>query len=378
VHESIHLGRVGGIRIGANWSLLVVVWLIAWSLADQQLPSSAPGHGRAAYWVVGVVASLAFFGCLLAHELAHSLLARRYGVKVTGIVLWLFGGVSQFEGDPLDATSELRIAAAGPATSVAVGAGFLAVSVGVDAAADARLVAAGFAWLGAINLLLAAFNLVPAFPLDGGRVLRAWLWRRKRDKAAATIEAARVGRWFAYLLIALGLLELAGGGLLGGVWFVFLGWFLLAAGNAESTSSMLVSQLGGLSARDAMSSDPVVVPSHATVEHIVDRWLYHHRASTFPVVDPDGTVVGLLTLARIKRIPPEDRAGTWVTDVAAPRSELVTCQVSDELAGVVARMNASRDQRALVYDGDRLVGIISPSDVTRVLERAELRPRSVR
>ncbi len=359
-------------RVGANWSLLVVVWLIAWSLADVQLPLSAPDYGRAAYWVVGAVGAVTFFACLLAHELAHSMVARRHGVEVEGIVLWLFGGVSQLKDDPPDADAELRIAVAGPATSIAIALGFLGLTLAVNATGGPALVAAGLGWLGWINGVLAVFNLVPAFPLDGGRVLRAWLWRRHGDKVRATATAATAGRVFGYVLIGLGLAEFALGGSLGGIWLVFLGWFLLAASAAEATRSVFDTQLAGVPASAAMTADPIVAPAAITVQQLVDDWLYRHRCSTFPLVEADGAVSGLVTIARVKQVPADRRTTTPVRAIAAGAAEIVRCEIDEPLITVVGRMNESPDQRALVYDGGRLAGIVSPSDVARILERTEL------
>lgn len=372
LRESFPLGRIFGLKVGANWSLLVIVWLIAWSLASAQLPDSAPGDTKLVYWSVGVAAAVLFFMCLLAHELSHSIVARRHGVEVDGIVLWLFGGMSKLHDDAPDGGAELRIAVAGPAMSVVMGAVFLGLSVLLDAVDVRPVVIAGSRWLGWINLLLAGFNLLPAFPLDGGRVLRAWLWRRRGDKVSATLSAARAGRFFAFLLIWLGVLQFFAGSLLGGVWLAFLGWFLLSASSVEATQSVLGGRLGGLTVGDVMSSPPVVAPSDITVQQLIDGWVYKNRCSTFPIVDRMGAVVGLITMARIKRIHPDVRTTTMVRAVACPREEIVTCNPTDPLVGLIGTMNASADQRALVFDGGELVGIVSPGDVTRALEHAEL------
>lgn len=372
LRESFPLGRIFGLKVGANWSLLVVIWLIAWSLASAQLPDSAPGDTKLTYWLVGVAAAVLFFVCLLAHELSHSIVARRHGVEVDGIVLWLFGGMSKLHDDAPDGGVELRIAVAGPAMSLVMGAVFLGLSALFEALDVRPVLTAGSRWLGWINLLLAGFNLLPAFPLDGGRVLRAWLWRRRGDKVSATLSAAKAGRFFAFLLIWLGVLQFFAGSLLGGVWLAFLGWFLLSASSVEANQSVLGGRLAGLTVGDVMSSPPVVAPSDITVQQLIDGWVYKNRCSTFPIVDRMGAVVGLMTMARIKRIHPDVRATTMVRAVACPREEIVTCAPTDPLVGLIGAMNASADQRALVLDGGELVGIVSPGDVTRALEHAEL------
>lgn len=372
MHESFSLGRIAGVKVGANWSLIVVVWLIAWSLAATELPATEPGHGRLAYWVVGVVASAAFFACLLAHELSHSIVARRNGIEVEGIVLWLFGGVSRLSTDPETADSELKMAAAGPAMSVFIAVTCFGLSRLVEATMHQPLLVAGLGWLGWINGMLAVFNLVPAFPLDGGRVLRAWLWRRHGDKARATVTAANAGRAFAFVLIGLGVLEFAVGASLSGLWLIFLGWFLLSAPTAELSRSFVTSHLAGIPVRAAMTPHPIVVPAGITVGQLLDGWMDRHRCSTFPLVGSDGTVLGLITLARVKRVPAAERALTPLMAVACPPAEIVSCDVDDPLTAVIERMNASPDQRALVYEHGALAGIVSPSDVTRSLEYARL------
>lgn len=371
--ESFSLGHVAGVRIGANWSVIAVAWLIAWSLAAERFPVIAPGYSEGEYWIVGVAASVTFLACLLIHELSHSLVARRFGVGIKGIVLWLFGGVSQLTEDAPSADAEFRIAAAGPAASILIASGFFVSTRVVDGVDGPPLLAAGLGWLGWINGSLAVFNMVPAFPLDGGRVLRAWLWKRHGDKHRATDTAALSGRVFAYVLIGLGLLQFLGGAAVGGLWFVFLGWFLLTAAEAESTQSSLDLQLAGVTVRTAMTPNPVVVPDTTTVAELIEGPMFDNRCSTFPLVDPDGAVSGLITLARLKKVPVAARSTTAALEVAARPTEIVTCQIDDALWSAIGAMGQSADQRALVYAGPTLAGIVSPSDVTRVLNALELR-----
>ena len=238
--ETVHLGRIAGVRVGINWSLFVIFWLIAWSLASSELPHAAPGHSDVAYWLAGFAAAVVFYGCLLAHELAHAVVARHHGIEVEGIVLWLFGGVSRLKGEAATPDTELRVAFAGPATSLGLGLLFWAVTLAIG---TGSLAAAVTGWLGWLNGVLALFNLVPAFPLDGGRVLRALLWRTSGDKTSATLRAGRAGEAFGYVLICFGLVEFLAGAGLGGLWLVFLGWFLLAAARAEAGTSALALDL---------------------------------------------------------------------------------------------------------------------------------------
>ena len=233
--ENVRLGRVAGIPVGMNWSLLVVFVLITLTLAEG-FSATVSGYPDVAYWLVAITATLLFYACLLAHELAHSVVARRAGVPVHGITLWLFGGVSQLGGEAANADDLLRIALAGPLMSVTVGLVLSAVAVLVAVAGGPGLLVVTCGWLGGINLFLALFNLAPAAPLDGGRVLAALLWRRHGDRVRAAVSATRAGMTFGYVLIAVGVLVFLAGGGIGGLWFVFLGWFLLSAGARREQS----------------------------------------------------------------------------------------------------------------------------------------------
>jgi Zn-dependent protease len=235
MNENISLGRIFGIHVGFNWSLLVVAALIAWSLATGILPPAAPGETSSAYWTAGVVSAFVFLASLLAHELAHSVVAVRRGVKVEGITLWLFGGVSRFSTESNSPGSQALITFVGPLTSLVLGVVFYLVAVAVGGGAHPSLFAVTLSWLGYINISLGVFNLVPAFPLDGGRLLQSLIWLRTGDRLRATRIAARIGMGFAYLLIAYGLATFVfAGSLIGGVWSVFLGWFLLSAARSEA------------------------------------------------------------------------------------------------------------------------------------------------
>jgi Zn-dependent protease len=233
MNESMHLGRVSGIRLAANWSLFPISLLIGSTLAVSLLPAAAPGYSTWAYWLFGVITAAAFYACLLAHELAHALVARRHGVETRSIVLWLFGGIAQLQGDTPSARAELQVAAAGPAASLAIAAisavaSWLLGEIGISA-----LLVASLGWLAGINALLAVFNLLPAFPLDGGRILRALLWRHWGDRVRATTFAAGVGTAGGFVLIAIGILEFLTGGALGGIWLALIGWFITVAARQQ-------------------------------------------------------------------------------------------------------------------------------------------------
>src|SRR5256886_8326092 len=240
MNENLSLGRIGGIHVGLNWSLLVIAALIAWSLATGTLRMAAPGHSSGAYWAAGVVSSFVYLASLLAHELAPSIVAMRRGVRVEGITLWLFGGVSRLGSDTASPGAQALITAVGPLTSLVLGAVFLLAAAGVGDGSSSALLTGALSWLGYIHILLGVFHLVPAFPMDGGRILQSLIWLRTGDRLRATRIAARVGMVFAFLLIAYGLVTfLVAGSLIGGVWSVFLGWVLLSAPRSERSGGLI-------------------------------------------------------------------------------------------------------------------------------------------
>ena len=368
MNESVHLGKIWGIRVGIHWSLLVIFGLVVAGLAGSELPHSAPGHASASYWLAALAAGALFYVCLLAHELAHALVARRRKVEVEGIVLWLLGGVSKLKGDAADPVSEQRITIAGPATSVALAIGFFILSrVFVDGH-PASLAAAVFGWLALINGLLAVFNLLPAFPLDGGRILRSVLWSRNGDKQRATATAARIGGAFGYGMIVIGILAFLGTGLgLNGLWLAMIGWFVLTSSRSEAAASAVAEDLRGLRAGDVMTPNPLTVPTWVTLDQLMDEGVHKRRLSSFPVVDNNGTFFGLVTLAEIRQVPTSRWAETNTARIARPGAQCVVCRVDDQLISVARQISASPDRRAVVLDDSyRVVGIVSPNDLRRV------------
>jgi Zn-dependent protease/CBS domain-containing protein len=362
--SSIRLGRLFGIEIGANWSLVFIFALIAWTLATEVLPLEVSNQPVLAYWVAGGVGAVVFYGCLLAHELAHALVARRNGVKVAGITLWLFGGVSRLDGEPKSAGAEALIAGVGPLTSLAVAVvAFLLSLLPFPALADDLL-----GWLAFVNVALALFNLVPAFPLDGGRLLSSWFWWRSGSRQRGVHSAVRIGRVFAYLMIAFGVFELFTGQALSGIWIAFVGWFLLSAGSSEEMGSQVRGLLTAVPVSAAMTSPVVIVPDWLTVEQFLESIAPQHRFTTYPVHDPSGKLTGIVRLGDLARMPPQARAEERLRDRARPISEVPTSRPDEDLAALIQRVGAALEQRVLVFDSSgRLAGIVSPADVARVL-----------
>ncbi|HVL97735.1 MAG TPA: site-2 protease family protein [Egibacteraceae bacterium] len=373
MNESLRIGEIAGVRVGINWSVLVIFFLIAFGLAAGRFPAQFPDETTAAYVVAGLVAAVVFLGSLLAHEIAHALVAIRNGLEVDGITLWLFGGVARLGGEAADPGAEFRIAGVGPLVSIGLGGLFFLLTTAASGAGAPGLVVGVLGWLAVINVILAVFNLVPAAPLDGGRILRAYLWHRRGDRVGSAITASRAGRTFGFVLIALGLLEFVAGAGLGGLWLVLIGWFLVNAASAEEEHARMRGTLGDIRVGDVMSPDPVAVPGSLSVQEFIDRYLFHHHFTAFPLMEADGRAAGLVTLNRVKQVPWQERVTTTTGDIACPVDDIPLARPDEPLADLLPRMSAGADGRALVVEDGRVVGIVSPTDVARLLEVAELR-----
>jgi Zn-dependent protease/predicted transcriptional regulator len=371
VNPSIHLGRIAGVRIGLNWSWAVVFALIVWSLAVGIFPSQNPGLSDGTYIAMALAAALFFFASLLAHELGHARQARREGMEIEGITLWLFGGVAQFKGAFPSAGAEFRIAIAGPLVSLGLGIFFvlLAVFARLPNAVDGVA-----AWLGYINLSLLVFNLLPALPLDGGRVFRSALWYLKGDLAWATRVAADVGRAFGYLLIAAGIALLIFQGSFSGAWLAFIGWFLLQAATAEARYVATRQALEGLRVRDLMVREPTTVEADLTLARFMDEVARSHRYPTYPVLE-HGRPVGLLAFRSVAAVPRDEWERRLVRDVMIPREKVPLLDEDEPAIDALAELSAGDLNRGLVIENGHLAGLLSIADLARALE---VGPRSGR
>jgi Zn-dependent protease/predicted transcriptional regulator len=367
MRQSFSLGRISGIRIGVNWSVLVIVALLAYGLAVGQFPAAAPRRPEAEYVVAAVITAAAYIASLLAHELAHSLVARRNRLEVEGITLWLLGGVSRLQGEVPDPGAEVRVAGVGPLVSLLLGAVFLLLAWLVHASGVQGVVVAALAWLGAINVLLAVFNVIPAAPLDGGRLLRAVLWQITKDRFKSEAWSARAGQVFGWALVVLAAYLVLARREYNWIWFALLGWFLISAATAENQQAMLQSRLRAVAVRQIMTANPVTVPASATVAQFLNDYLPWHRHSAFPVV-ADGQTVGLVTLHRVNQVPAGERGQTTLREAACPLSEVARATPDEPVANVLPRLNACSEGRALVFADGQLVGIVSPTDMSRALE----------
>jgi Zn-dependent protease len=364
VTTTFRLGRIAGIEIGVNWSWLLVVALIVWSLADGVFPETNPGLSDGTYIAMAAVAALLFFASLLLHELGHAVVARREGMEIDGITLWVFGGVSRFKGAFPSARAELRIASTGPLISLVIGAVFLAFALLVPLPPEVDGVSF---WLGYINLFLAAFNVLPALPLDGGRILRGALWARSDNYLRATRSAAALGRLFGQLMIAGGVALVIFVGAFSGVWLAFIGWFLLIAAESEAGLAEAQSALAGMKVSDVMVREPVVADPDLTLDRFIDDVFYRHRHTAYPVVAQDGTVLGIVPFRRVADTDRSEWPRRRVRDSMVPVDRALVVHADMDLAEAFAELGQNELRRALVVDDGRLSGLLSITDVSRVL-----------
>ncbi len=361
---SFPLGRIAGIRVGLHWSWLVVFGLMVWSLSETVFPRQNPGLGGSDYRAMALSAAILLFASLLLHELGHAIQARREGMEIDGITLWLFGGVASFRGTFPGPGAEFRVAVAGPLGSLALGGLFM----GFAALAALPVAVDGVAfWLGYINLSLLVFNLLPALPLDGGRILRSALWRVRGDFAWSTRIAAEAGRATGFLLIAAGFVLFLLGGMFGGAWIAFLGWFVLNAASGEARYAEAQRAISGLRVRDLMVADPPAARLDDSLAEFMTSLDREDRSTSYPVLD-GGRVVGLLPTRAILDIPTSEWGSRRVGDSMLGLEQAPRLAPEDDLYAGLSRLAEAGVKRGLVLDGDRLAGYLSVDDVAKALE----------
>ena len=348
------------VQIDASWLLLAV--LIVWSLAEGYFPQVLPGLAGATYFWMGIAGLIGLGFSIVVHELAHSLVARRFDMPIRGITLFVFGGVAEMAEEPTSAKGELLMAIAGPAMSLAVAAVFTvlaALGSDFDLAAPAVTVAD---YLAFINTILALFNLVPAFPLDGGRVLRALLWGWKGDIVWATRIAATSGGLFGFVLIAFGLVSAIGGNIVGGIWLFVLGLFLRAAAAGAVSQIVTRSVLSGQPVSRFMRRDPIAVPPELSLDRLVDEYFYRHYFKNFPVAEGD-RLLGSIRLEAIAAVERERWPWTTVGATMDPLSSDTVTDPDADAAAALEQMRRTGQSRLLVARDDRLVGVLSLRDL---------------
>lgn len=372
MRQDVRLGRVAGIRVGANWTVALILALIAWLLGGSVLPGAVPDQPVAVYWVLACTAAALFLASLLGHELSHALVARRNGLAVRSITLWMLGGITELEGEPPDAAADLRIAVAGPAVSAVEGGVFFGAAMAVRYAGGPAVVTAALVWLALMNGMLAVFNMLPGAPLDGGRVLRAVLWRHYRDRRRGAIAAARAGQFLGAGIIGIGAAEALLWDVLGGLWLMLIGWFLISAADAERRTAATTSALAGVRVADIMTADPQVAPGWITVQDFAGRIAAWSRQDAFPVVDWGGSLVGVVVTELLARIPPGDGAGLRLDRVALAVPPSYLAAPEDPAGPLLTRRPLGGEVVAVVLAGGQVVGIVTVRDLRQAVLRRGL------
>lgn len=353
------------VRIDASW--LVIALLVAWTLAKGLFPSYYKGLAPGTYWWMGLAGAAGLFVSIVFHECCHSLVARRYGLPISGITLFVFGGVSEMSEEPQSPRVEFFMAAAGPVSSFLLAGIFYLSYLGMRSKAPLPIYGV-FGYLGYINVLLGCFNLLPAFPLDGGRVLRSALWRAKANLRWATRVATRIGSAFGAGMILVAMVTFVTGNFVGGVWWFLIGMFLRSASSMSYRQLLIRRALEGEHVRQLMKSDLVTVGPSVTLDRLMDDYIYRYPYKMFPVVD-EGRLFGVVTVNRLKEIPRDEWSFRTVKEIAGTCTELNTIEPDVDAIKALEKMNKTSSGRLMIVERGRLVGILTLKDLLSFLSR---------
>jgi Zn-dependent protease len=365
--QGVSLGRVLGIPIELDYSWFLIFALVAWTLASGYFPSEFKNWPTAEYWIVGVATAVVFFLSVLLHELGHSIVAQHYGIPVSSIKLFIFGGVSQIETEPPSARAEFLMAVVGPLVSFAL-AGIFAL-LGVAFASVAPLLAL-VKYLAYINAALGLFNLIPGFPLDGGRVFRAIVWGITRNLRQATVVAGNLGRFIGFLFILLGVYQVFTGNFVNGLWIGFIGWFLESAAMAQVQQQKLHDLLGGRRVSQAMSTEYAAIAPDTTVQTLVDHHVLGNGQRSFVVKEGD-RVAGLLTLHDIKELPRLEWPTTTAAQAMIPLAQVKRIQPGEELWAAIEEMNRDGVNQLPVMTDGHIEGMLRREDIISYLRNLQ-------
>lgn len=362
----ITLFRLLGFEVKLDLSWLLLAALISWSLATRLFPQTVPDLPGAAYWIMGLVGALGLFASVVLHEFAHSLVARRLGLPMKGITLFIFGGVAEMSEEPSTPRTEFLMAIAGPLASIALTGLFLGLAMLLEVLHAPAPVVGVLGYLWPVNLVLAAFNLVPAFPLDGGRVLRALLWALTRNLRRATRVASLAGSVFGFALSALGVVLLFRGDFVTGIWGMLIGSFVHNAAQRSYRQLVARQVLHGEPVSRFMREDPVTAPYHISVERFVDEIIYRHHHRLYPVMQ-DETLVGCITTKDVKGLPREEWSQHTVKSLSHPCTAENTIDPAVDAADALSKMGRTGNSRLMVVRDEQLVGIVTLRDLVQFL-----------
>ena len=384
VRGTVTLLHLRGIRIGVDWSWFFVLFLIIWWLSGDYRDILGVSSSDATPYFLAVASALGFFGSILLHELGHAFVAIRRGIGISAITLWMFGGVAQMTKDTDSPGTEFKVAIAGPLVTLGIGVACIVIGVAAAGAhdfeqamrlrsqADTSGLLSVVAWLGSVNLIILAFNLIPAFPLDGGRVARAIAWKVTGDRNRATRAAARLGQGFSYVFIAVGIAIFLTGDPIGGIWLALIGFILGQAARGAVVQTEFASRIEGIRVADVMDEEPVAIPEDATVERALDEYFLRYRWPWFPVVDTYERFLGLVERGAADAVPEPVRGSSVVRDVFEADSS-GTLHVRDDapLESLLGNDALRRLGALMAVDADgRLRGVITADQVGRALKNA--------
>jgi Zn-dependent protease/CBS domain-containing protein len=363
--KRIKLFKIFGFEVGIDWSWIILAILIAWSLSVGFFPFRFKNLSTETYWLMGIVGTLGLFISIIFHETCHSLVARKYGMPMKGITLFIFGGVAEMGEEPPSPKAEFMMAIIGPISSIAIGIVFYGIYFLGQQKGWSEPINGVVQYLGFINGLLAFFNLVPAFPLDGGRVLRSILWGWKKNLRWATHISSRIGSGFGILLIILGALQFLRGDFIGGMWWFLIGMFLRGAAKTSYQQLLLRKALEGEPVKRFMKTDPVTVTPSLSVAQLVEDYIYKHHYKMFPVVEDTNRLIGCVTTKQVREIPREEWGQRRVGEVAIQCSPENTIGPQVDAMKALSIMSKTGASRLMVTEGNRLVGVIALKDLLK-------------
>jgi Zn-dependent protease/predicted transcriptional regulator len=364
--RSFKLFNLFGFEVKIDLSWIIIAVLVTWSLAAGFFPYLYKNFSPETYWAMGVVGALGLFLSVIFHEFCHSIVARRLGLPMKGITLFIFGGVAEMSDEPPSAKVEFLMAIAGPLSSFFIAGFFYLVYLGTTSAGWPLPVNGVIRYLAYINVLLAVFNILPAFPLDGGRVLRSILWGIKKDLRWATRISASVGSIFGILLIVMGVFQFIGGNFIAGLWWFLIGMFIRGAAQSSYQQVLVRNALQGESVRRFMNPNPITAPSSITLEQLVEDYIYKYHYKMFPVVD-NGNLAGCISTRQVKEVPREKWGQETVGRLASQCSLDNTVSPDTDALKALSMMNKSGNSRLLVVEGHKLVGVLTLRDMMQFL-----------
>ncbi len=364
--RGISLFKIAGIRISLDYSWFIIFGLVLFALSAGYLPRVFPGQGTQTYWIAGLVATLFFFASVMLHELAHSMVAIRHGIDIPEITLFIFGGVSRLSHEPTDPKTEFRVALAGPLTSFALAAAFAALGLALKGLGQSLIVVV-IGYLAWINLALGIFNLIPGFPLDGGRILRAFLWWKTGSLTRATKVASDFGKGFAVALMILGGLQIFAGALINGLWLIFIGMFLRGMSVQGYEELIIRKSLEGVRVDEVMVKEVVTVSPQMTISQLIHDYFLHYAYRGFPVVD-QGRVQGVVSVSAVRQLPREEYDHRRVSEIMTPLTADLLIDADASLAEALVKMTREEQDRLLVLKGGQLAGLVTKTGLLRFVQ----------